>query len=220
MSTATHSQQRANMVEGQLRPNKVNQPLILARFADLPREAFVPATAQPAAYLDQPVTLTPTHQMYSPLVTARLVQALAPQAGETALVAAAGTGYTAAVLAGLCKQVTAVEADALLFKQAKANLAAQGITNVNMVYGSPAHGHSTLAPYNLIVVDAPFAELPAELIAQLGEGGRLAGVRIGADGVPEATLFTRHGNTLVEETLFETQGEVHPAFAAAERFIF
>lgn len=220
MQTTSFTVQRANMVEGQLRPNRVNQPLVLARFANLPREAFVPAAAQPAAYLDQPVSLNPSHQMYSPLVTARLVQALSPRPEDTAIVVAAGTGYTAAVLAGLCRHVVAVEADALLLKQARANLAAEGIANVHFVYGAPNHGHATLAPYNLILVDAPFAELPAEIVAQLGQGGRLAGVRIGADGLPEATLYTRHGNSLVAETLFETQGTVHPAFMASEKFVF
>lgn len=220
MQTASFTQQRANMVEGQLRPNRINQPLVLARFANLPRESFVPAAAQPSAYLDQPISLNPTHQMYSPLVTARLVQAIQPQAADNALVVAAGTGYTTAVLAGLCQHVVAVEADATLLKQAKANLAAQDINNVHFVYGAPNHGHDTLAPYTLIIIDAPFAELPTEITAQLREGGRLAGVRIGADGVPEATLYTKHGKSLVAETLFETQGSVHPAFAASEKFVF
>lgn len=216
----TFAQQRANMVEGQLRPNKVNQAAILSRFGRVERESFTPAAAQPEAYLDQPLPLKPGRDMFSPLTTARLVQALGVGQGDTVLVLAAGTGYSAAILAGLCKQVIAVEDDAALAKQATAAFKAQNITNIQLVQSNPSEGYTASGPYNAILIDAPYAELPAFLIGQLAQGGRLAGVRVGADGLPEATILTKHANSLVMEVLFETPGTVHPAFATSEKFVF
>ncbi len=218
MNNTSHAQQRANMVEGQLRPHKVNNKPLLERFATVPRERFVVSEA--SAYLDQPAALAKGREVYSPLVTARLVQALGLTAADTALVVAAGTGYTTAILAPLCSKVVAVEDDADLAKQAETNFIATGVSNVKVVIDNPAHGYQHAAPYNIIVVDAPFAELHGSLVSQLAEGGRLAGVRIGTDGIPEATLFTKHGNTLLAEVLFETKGTVHPAFTVSEKFVF
>jgi protein-L-isoaspartate(D-aspartate) O-methyltransferase len=113
-----------------------------------------------------------------------------------------------------------VEDDADLAKQAETNVFAEGFTNVKVVIDNPTHGYLNAAPYSAILIDAPFAELHGSLIDQLAEGGRLAGIRIGSDGIPEATVFTKHGHTLLAEVLFETKGTVHPAFTVSEKFVF
>lgn len=217
-SVETFTTQRANMVEGQLRPNKVNQRLVLARFAAVPRESYV--ANHSAAYLDQPALLGGGREAYSPLVAARLIQALDLKPTDKVLVAASGTGYTAAIMAPLCTTLVAVEDDADLARQAETNFAKEGLANIRLVVDTPTHGYAAGAPYQVILIDAPFAELHGSLVAQLAEGGRMAGVRIGADGLPEATLFTKHGNSLVTEVLFETKGTVHPAFAVSDAFVF
>ena len=218
MNNTNLAQQRANMVEGQLRPHKVNQKPILARFSTVPRECYVANTE--VAYLDQPVSIAPGREVYSPLTAARLIQSLNIGEGDTVLVTAAGTGYTTTIIAPLCAKVVAVEDDATLAKQAEANFALAGISNVQLEVDNPAHGYANAAPFNAIFIDAPFAELHGPLIDQLAEGGRLAGVRIGADGLPEATVFTKHGNALMAEVLFETKGNVHHAFAVSDKFVF
>jgi protein-L-isoaspartate(D-aspartate) O-methyltransferase len=218
MNKTSLAQQRANMVEGQLRPHKVNQKPILARFSNVPREDFV--TSAETAYLDQPVAIAPGREVFSPLVAARLIQALEVSSTDSVLVVAAGTGYTSTILAPLCSKLVAVEDDATLAKQADANFAASALANVTLEIDNPTHGYLSGAPYQAILVDAPFAELHGPLVDQLAEGGRLAGVRIGTDGIPEATVFTKHGNTLMAEVLFETKGTVHPAFMVSEKFVF
>ncbi|PZP39269.1 MAG: hypothetical protein DI585_04680 [Pseudomonas fluorescens] len=218
MNTQTFTLQRANMVDGQLRPHKVNQHQLLARFADVPRESFVSDVA--TAYLDQPAALGSDREMYSPLVAARLIQALEVAPSDTVQVIAGATGYTTTILAPLCQSVVMVEDDATLAKQAEANLALANISNTQLVIDNPTHGHPQTEPYNVILVDAPFAELHGTWVSQLAEGGRLGGVRIGTDGLPEATIYTKHGKTLVAEVLFETKGTVHPAFGVTEKFVF
>src|SRR5262245_18622202 len=113
---------RLNMVEGQLRPNKVNNPAILARFTTVAREDFIPAPTRPLAYVDQPAPIGQGRELMSPLVTARLVQELGITPEGTVLVLAAGTGYSAAILAGLAAQVIAVEDNADLYALAQNTL--------------------------------------------------------------------------------------------------
>lgn len=218
ISSDSFQTQRTNMVEGQLRPNKVNQRPVLARFAAVPRESYVSNSA--SAYLDQPATIAAGRESYSPLVAARLVQELNVQPSDKVLVVACGTGYTTSIIAPLCASVVAVEDDATLAKQAEANFALEGHTNIKLEIDNPTHGFQSGAPYDIILIDAPFAELHGSLVSQLAEGGRLGGVRIGTDGLPEATIFTKHGNSLVAEVLFETKGTVHPAFTVSDKFVF
>jgi len=219
MTTLPFSQQRINMVEGQLRPNKVNDKAVLHQFTHLPREEF---TGQgPQAYLDQPVTLAPGRQMYTPMAQARLIQALMPSAADNCLVIAAATCYSAAVLSGLCRHVTALEDDAGLAKKARNLLQSRNLKNLALVEGDILHGYAKNAPYNFILVDAACAvSIPVEWKAQLAEGGRLAGVFYSPEGLAEASVFTRHGQSLVQEVLFETKALPHPVLRTQEAFIF
>ncbi len=218
-SPAEFATARANMVDGQLRPNKISNGRIQARFADVPREAFVAPSARPVAYMDEPAPqgAVPGREMFSPLVAASLVQALDPQPAEDVLVVAGGTGYTTAILAGLAGHVTMVEADTALAELARGNLS--GYTNANVLAGDVTKP-KTGKTYAAVLVDAPAGELPQGVLAQLADGGRLAAVRSGADGVLEAVLMTRRGKTFFTETLFESRGSILPAFAAQERFVF
>lgn len=214
------SAMRANMVEGQLRPNKISNHQVLARFAAVAREDFAAPAARTAAYLDQPAPIGQGREMFVPMVAARLVQELEVEPQHTVLVLAGGTGYTAAILAGLAQSVTLVEEDATLRKQAEALL--KGYPNVQVVAGNPATYVPTQT-YNAVVVDAPFEQLPtlAKLSQHVGEGGKLAGVRVNPEtGVASFVMFSKHGKSLVESELFETKGTPLAAFSAPEAFVF
>jgi protein-L-isoaspartate(D-aspartate) O-methyltransferase len=90
---------RANMVDSQVRPNKVTDPRILHAMRTLPRERFLPPALASLAYADEDVPLGNGRVLMEPMVLARLLQIAAPMPGEVALVVGAGTGYGAAVLA-------------------------------------------------------------------------------------------------------------------------
>ena len=217
--TLPFSQQRINMVEGQLRPNKVNNRAVLHQFMQLPREEFT--GEGPQAYLDQPVTLTPGRQMYDPMAEARLIQALAPSAGDTALVIAAGTGYSAGILHGLCHHVTAIEDDGKLVRKARQLFQEYQFRNIALIEGDILEGAPKNAPYNIILVDTACAvPMPQAWKSQLAENGRIAGVFYSAEGLAEACIFTKHGNSLVQEVLFETKAAPHPALCREEGFTF
>ena len=103
---------RNNMVDSQVRPNKVTDPRIVAAMRQLPRERFLPPALAALAYADEDVPLGEGRVLIEPMVIARLVQLTAIAAGERALVVAAGTGYGAAVLAACGARVTALEESA------------------------------------------------------------------------------------------------------------
>src|SRR5260370_19785587 len=119
---------RRNMVEGQLRPNRVTSPQLLAAIGELPRERFLPDGLRSVAYADDDVPLGNGRFLMEPMVLARLIQTLQPQPEDKALVVASGRGYGAALLARLVKSVVAVEGDAGL-----ASLGAAALNNSSTV---------------------------------------------------------------------------------------
>ena len=102
---------RRFMVDGQLRPNQVQDPRLLAAFGDLPREAFLPAPLAPRAYADADVPLPGGRVLMQPMVMARLFQLAEMRRGDRTLVLGAGCGFGAAVLAAMGGSVSALEDD-------------------------------------------------------------------------------------------------------------
>jgi protein-L-isoaspartate(D-aspartate) O-methyltransferase len=153
-------------------------------------------------------------------VCGRLLQGLELSGEDTLLILAGGTGYSAAIAAPLVNRVVVVEQNAQLVYQARHSVAEQGGANVSFHIGAPENGYAAQAPYSKILLDAPSAELPPLLVDQLAEGGKIASIREGADGVLEVCIYTKIGKTLFENPLFETKGQILPNFARKERFVF
>ena len=137
---------RNNMVDSQVRPNKVNDPRIIDAMRRLPRERFLPPALASVAYADDDVKLGRGRVLVQPMVIARLVQLTAVVAGERALVVAAGSGYGAALLAACGARVTALEEDETLLALARPSLA-ELAPSVSLVSGPLAAGWPAGAPY-------------------------------------------------------------------------
>lgn len=212
---------RRHMVDGQLRPNRVEDPRIVAALRELPRERFAPAALVARAYADADLPLPGGRAMLKPLVLARLVQLAGLKRGERALVVAAGTGFGAALMAAIGGIVSAVENDPALLAIARAALPAAAPTDsVTLVEADPAQGHAAGAPYDVIMIEGGVAEVPRAIEEQLAEGGRL--VTIGLAGGPpgRALLVRRAGGALSVTQEFDAHAPALPAFAAAPAFAF
>ncbi len=169
---------RNRMVDSQIRPNKVTDPRILSAMRQLPRERFLPPELRTRAYVDEDVPLGGGRVLMEPLVIARLVQLLAPGAGERALVVGAGVGYGAALLAGCGVRVTALEEEPTLAELAKSTLADLA-PGVSVVVGPLAAGWKSGAPYDLVLIEGAVADIPDAIAAQLrADTGRLVTVRV------------------------------------------
>jgi protein-L-isoaspartate(D-aspartate) O-methyltransferase len=217
---SVHETARLNMIESQLRPNKVTDERVLAAFDRIRRELFVPESLRSVAYLDEDLPLGGGRYVMEPLVAARLLQAAALERTEVALVVGAGSGYEAAVMAMLGRGVIALEADPELARRAHDALVEHGIATVNVVEGPLSQGWRPRAPYDAILFGGAIAEVPADIADQLAEGGRLLAVLKPGGGVGRALLMTRIGGVFGRRFLFDAATPLLPGFAPKPDFVF
>lgn len=207
------------MVDSQLRPNKVTDQRVLAAFARIRRELFVPNRLGAVAYIDEDLPLGNGRYLMEPMVAARLIQAAAVARSDAVLVVAAGAGYEAAVLSLLAKKVIALEEDPELARRGRAALVDHAIATVEAVEGRASLGWRARAPYDVVLFAGAIAAIPGEIVAQLSDGGRLAAVeRTGTVG--HAILARRAGMALARRIIFDAATPLLPGFAPAPSFIF
>jgi protein-L-isoaspartate(D-aspartate) O-methyltransferase len=211
---------RNRMVDSQIRPNKVTDPRILTAMRSIPRERFLPLVLASLAYADKGVPLGNGRVLMEPMVTARLIQLIAPVAGERALVVAAGVGYGAAVLAACGVRVIALEEDEALLAVARTALGSIS-PGVNLVTGKLAAGWPTDAPYDIVLIEGAVTAAPPAIVAQIRqETGRLVTVIRGAAGPGHAVRgeATQAGLQLRPE--FDCGTPPIPALLPAPAFTF
>jgi protein-L-isoaspartate(D-aspartate) O-methyltransferase len=211
---------RHNMIEGQIRTNKVTDPALLDAFAALPREQFVPVERRSAAYVDEDLRLSDERYMMEPMVLARLLQAAEPTRTDVALDVGCATGYATAVLARLTATTIGLETDAALARTATETLARLSIDNAIVVEGKLADGYAKHGPYDVILVNGAVTEFPPALLEQLAEGGRLVGVKRPGTGPGAAMLMLKRHGTVAGRTLFEAATSYLAGFAPKPRFVF
>lgn len=211
---------RVNMIECQLRPNKVTDEGVLDAFVRLRRELFVPERLRGVAYVDDDLPLGHRRFMMRPMVAARLLQAARVDPKDTALVVGAGVGYEAALLAQLARSVVALEDNPDLARIGRSALVDHRIGSVSYVEAPLPPGHRLRAPYDVILFAGAVVEVPAEISGQLGEGGRIAVVLRPHDGVGRATLITRTGGALAPRVMFDAATPLLAGFVARPAFVF
>lgn len=209
---------REAMIDSQLKPCGVVSPATVSAFHAVAREDFVPAARRGVAYVDAPHPLGRGRELMAPLSLGLLVEEAAVQPGERVLIVGAGTGYSAAILAELGADVTAVESDPDLAAAAHNLLA--GRPNVQLVEGPLEAGAPAGAPYSIIFVDGAVELLPPDLIAQLAEGGRLLAIQHGSDGVSRAARGHKRAGIVRLEPFGEAAAAVLPPFRKAPAFRF
>ena len=212
---------RRNMVDGQLRPNRVTNASLLSAVSELPRERFLPEALRSIAYADDDVPLGNGRFLMEPMVLARLIQALQVQPGDKALVVASGRGYGAAILSRLVKSVVAVESDAALAGSAEQTIKDLGIVNIKQMVTKLEDGAAADAPFDAILIEGAVHEIPRTILDQLAEGGRLTTVRAAPAGVlGVAELVVKEGGVTSGRPLFDAGTPPLPGFAPAPRFAF
>ena len=172
---ANHAEQRATMVERQLRRRGITDERVLAAMGEVPRERFVPEEISGRAYADAALPIGRDQTISQPWIVAAICQALGLRGDETVLEVGGGSGYSAAVLAGLARRVVSIELVEDLAAAAREALAALGLgaDRVEVIVGDGSLGHPGEAPYEAIAVHAAAPEPPRTLLGQLANGGRL-----------------------------------------------
>jgi len=216
---------RRAMVDGQVRTSDVTHVGVITAMLEIPRELFVPQARAALAYLDRDVVIAdatgtePARYLMKPMVMARLVQAADPGPLDRVLVIGAGTGYGAAVMCRLAREVVAVEANESLLQHARSALALLGNRNVSLVLGPLADGAPAAAAYDVILIDGGVETVPDRLCDQLSLQGRLVAV-VSSGPLGKAKLFEPVNGKCSGRELFDANAPVLPGFSSAPAFVF
>jgi protein-L-isoaspartate(D-aspartate) O-methyltransferase len=214
---------RQKMVDGQVRPSDVTDNRIIDAMLEVPREAFVPETQRPLAYLDLDIDVSAggatKRFLLRPAVTAKLLQAAEVKETDNVLVAGCASGYLAALAARLAQRVTATECDPSLAATAKAACASLAVGNVTVRTAAVADGDSANAPFDVILLNGTTEIRPEGLYHQLKEGGRLVGT-FALDGPQRAVIVTSSHGDFGHRELFDTSIPVLPGLERPAAFVF
>ncbi|MGL6040162.1 MAG: protein-L-isoaspartate O-methyltransferase family protein [Deefgea sp.] len=180
------------LVEQQIRPWNVLNPVILDRVLKTRREDFVPQDKKELAFVDVELPLGNGQLMLAPKVEARFLQEIDLKSTDKLLIVGAGAAYLVALAAGLCAQVISIESDAAQAEFTNAQLKAAGIKNARVEVGDALAKHAS-GPFDAIIATASFAYIPAALQSQLTPNGRMI-VVVGEEPIMYATLVNADSN--------------------------
>src|SRR4029450_6447666 len=210
---------RRNMVEGQVRTADVTDLRIQSAMLEIPRERFVPSALADLAYLDLdlPVGKSGSRRLLKPMVFAKLIPAADISSADRVLDVGCATGYGAAVLARLAREVFALEEDEDLARMARSELSDQ--QSVRLVTGPLNAGWPKDAAYDVIVLEGATEIAPQAFLDQLRDGGRLVGI-LGSGPGAKAMFYCRMGGELGGRHIFDASAAVLPGFAKSPVFAF
>ena len=185
---------RFNMIEQQIRPWEVLDGAVLSLLSVVKRENFAPMAHKALAFVDMEIPLKDGNQtgqvMLPPRVEARFLQDADVKRTDKVLEVGTGSGYMAALLSHQAASVLSFEIDATLAQQARSNLQAAGVHNVEVRQADGSQGAPSDGPFDVIMLSGSVPNVPQVLLNQLSIGGRLLAV-VGEDPVMRASVITR-----------------------------
>lgn len=216
------AEQRHNMVESQIRPSEISDRRIIRAMQEIAREPFLPDDLQPFAYADRALQLpvdigTPPRFELAPRVMAKLIQAADIAETDVVLLVGAASGYAAGLLSRLCDTVIALEEQTNYAKRASDALATLAIDTVAVVTVPLHAGYAQSGPYDVIVVPGAVSHVPAALLSQLKDGGRLVAV-LQQKTVGQVCCWRRVDDTYSKHVCFDATVAMLPGFESAPEF--
>lgn len=164
---------RNNMVRMQLEARDINHQQTLEAMRKVERHLFVPRQYQKRAYEDNPLPIGYNQTISQPYIVASMTQLLEPNKDDCVLEIGTGSGYQAAVLAEIVKEVYTIEIVKDLGERTKKLMHRLGYNNVTVIIGDGYQGFEAKAPFDAIIVTAASKDIPPPLIKQLKEGGKM-----------------------------------------------
>ena len=207
-------QARTNMVDTQLRTNRIDDPSVLAAMGSVPREVFLPKALHGVAYADEDLGLADGQFLIEPLALSRLLQAAEIGADDVSLVLGCDTGYVAAVVSNLTATVINMQRSdeaAARIQPVLDSIEADNV--VNSIAADALAGDPSQAPYDAILIIGSIPAIPEQLIEQLNDGGRLVAV-VGQGRLGKGVLVTKIHGSPASQVLFDAH---IPALSGLEK---
>ena len=192
---------RREMVTRQISERGIHSPRVLEAMQSVERHLFVPPEHAFRAYADEPLPIGEGQTISQPFMVAAMADALSLEGHESVLEIGAGSGYQAAVISLLAREVIAIEAQITLAASARERLARLGFPNVRVEVGDGSLGWPANAPYDAILVTAAAPAVPPPLIKQLAEGGRLV-IPVGSADHQDLFRIVKKSETTSQQSLF------------------
>lgn len=191
---------RNQMVEEQLARRGIENESVLSVMRRIPRERFVPPSLESQAYLDRALGTELGQTISQPYIVAYMTEQLDVHAQHRVLEIGTGTGYQTAILARLASRVFTVERLPTLSESAEVRVSELGITNVEYRCSDGTAGWPTAAPFDRILVAAAAPVIPAALVEQLADRGRLI-LPVGDADSQRLVLVEKDGSKTIERSL-------------------
>jgi protein-L-isoaspartate(D-aspartate) O-methyltransferase len=196
-----YAEQRKSMVEHQLKARGIKNPLVLSAMMTIQRHMFVPEQYRKASYSDAPLLIGYNQTISQPFIVAYMTEKLNPHNNQKVLEVGTGSGYQAAVLSKLYKEVYTVEIISSLGEKAKELLKQEGCNNVKVKIGDGYQGWIEYAPFDAIIVTCAPESVPSHLVEQLAEGGKMI-IPLGGQNIQMLYLLEKKdGKIRTSETL-------------------
>ena len=214
---------RVKMVDGQVRTTDVTSAPLLEALLSVPRELFVGDQQRDLAYIDEDIRIgggaDGARYLMEASPLAKLMQLAEINPTDSVLDVGSGSGYASAILSRLARSVVALESDSVLAQTAASTLSRLGCGNVTVVQGALAQGHAAKAPYDVIFIGGSVEKVPAPLLDQLADGGRLVAVE-GQGNAGVARLFFKAGGVATGRRAFNAAIKPLPGFEREHAFEF
>ena len=206
LTQAEADQLREWMVERQIAERGVRDPAVLAAMRAVPRHVFVPPSLEQQAYADGPLPIGHGQTISQPYIVASMTEELRVGADSRVLEVGTGSGYQTAVLAEICREVYTIEIVPELHRHAREVLERLGYSNIHFKLGDGSLGWPEHAPYDGIIVTAAARDIPAALVEQLAEGGRLV-IPLQGPGFQGQSLYvvTREQDRVKKHYLYDVR---------------
>ena len=200
-----HTRSREGMVKNQLMAGGITDPEVLQAMGDVPRHEFVPATVRPFAYVNGPLPIGHGQTISQPFIVAFMTQALEIRKDDRVLEVGTGSGYQAAILGKLCKEVYSIEIVPELALSSAQLLTRLGFENVHVKAGDGYLGWPEKAPFDAIIVTCAPDHVPEPLVNQLIEGGRLI-IPVGEEGtIQQLVLLRKKEGKILRENMLDVR---------------
>lgn len=212
------AKQRVAMVDSQVRPSDVTKYPIISAMLEIPLEDFVPDSCRQTAYAGMNTSIADRRVILDRRVLAKMLNELDIRPDEFVLDIGSGMGYSAAVIARMAEGVVALEQDDGMARIAAANFAELAVDNAVSIVGTLTEGAPKHGPYDAITIQGGVEVIPAAIISQLKEGGKMGCIFAGRQP-GECRVGIRRGNGMVWRTAFNADAPVMPGYEQQREFV-